>query len=359
METFSSKKVLITGGAGFVGSSLALYLKQRGHEIIVMDNLVRRGSELNVPELRKRRIDFFHGDIRCIEDFEQLHGNIDLLIECSAQPSVVSGFENPRFDIMNNVMGTLECLEFCRLRGAGLIFMSSNRVYSSVKLNSLPIKALETRFDYDPDVANVFRGYDPFYGISADFGVDGAHKSIYGVSKATGDLLCQEWASAFGMNIIVNRCGVIAGEGQLATFDQGWLGWWALAGFLQIPVKYLGYQGKQVRDILFVEDLCGLIELEIQSLPALYGEVLNVGGGRETSISLREATALYETLLNVKMNVCAVDEARKDDIRLYLTDNRHAEKMFGWKPEVSLPEGCERIVRWVRDKGAQLRELYL
>ncbi|MBW1804207.1 MAG: NAD-dependent epimerase/dehydratase family protein, partial [Deltaproteobacteria bacterium] len=200
------KQVLITGGAGFIGSHLAGYLVDRGYGVSVMDNLVRRGAELNIPEFRKKGIRFFHGDIRCTEDFDRIPQDVDLLIECSAQPSVVSGYGNPRFDINNNLNGTLECLEFCRRKNAGMVFFSTNRVYSADRLNSLPIRETDTRFDYDPSNGTKIQGFDPYFGISADFCLNGGHKSIYGVSKAAADLLCQEWATAFDMPIVINRC---------------------------------------------------------------------------------------------------------------------------------------------------------
>lgn len=359
MGSFISKKILITGGAGFVGSKIAFHLSQIGHQVMALDNLSRRGSELNIPHLRKRGIPFFHGDIRCSDDFKQVPLNVDLVIDCSAQPSVVSGFVNPHFDIHTNVMGTLECLEFCRKTGSGFIFFSSNRIYSSDKLNALPIKELETRYDYDPSVKVDKPGFDAEYGISHIFNLDGNHKSIYGVGKAAADLLCQEWASAFDMPIVINRCGVISGEGQFGKVDQGWVTWWVLAAYLGLPVKYFGFQGKQVRDILFIEDLCNLVDFEIRHISEFSGNVYNVGGGRENSLSLIEATSLVEDILKVKMNITKTNEARKDDIRIYLTDNRHVKRRFGWQQKITVAEGLEKIVKWVHNNGEHLKKLYL
>ena len=352
-------RILITGGAGFVGFNLAIFLREHGYNVSVMDNLVRRGSEMNIPRLREKKIDFFHGDIRCREDFNQLPDELDLIIECSAQPSVVSGYDNPRFDISNNFLGTVECLEFCQKKKAGMIFMSSNRIYSANKLNSLPIKETDTRFDYDEDIKIDINGFDARYGISRDFSVDGGHKSIYGVSKAAADLLCQEWATAFDLPIIVNRCGVISGEGQFGMVHQGWVVWWALAGYLGISLKYLGYHGKQVRDILFIDDLCRLLHMEIQALDKLSGRVFNVGGGKANALSLLEATDIVEKLLCMRMQITDSNEARRDDVKIYYTDNRLVTDMLGWEPRVSVEDGYEKIVRWIRDYGEQLKGLYL
>ncbi len=359
MTVTTGKNIVITGGAGFVGSNLAYYLSRQGHRIVVMDNLVRRGSERNLPSLRDRGITFQHGDIRCREDFDSLPANTDVLIECSAQPNVVDGFANPRFDIQNNLHGTLECLEFCRRTGAGMIYFSSNRVYSARRLNALPHTEGETRFDYQAGDGFPIPGFDVNHGISHDFTMDGGHRSIYGVSKAAADLLCQEWASAFGLPVVVNRLGVIAGEGQFGMPAQGWVAYWVMAGVLELPLTYLGYDGKQVRDILFVEDVCRLIELEIAHLPDLGGRVFNAGGGRANSLSLREATAMMEALLETRMAVAIRPEPRQDDLKLYLTDNRAIRDILGWQPQVGLMAGLERIIRWVKDNGEELRRCYL
>lgn len=359
MGTTNFKKILITGGAGFVGSKLALFLSERGYKVCIIDNLVRRGSELNIPHLRAQNIDFYHGDIRCKEDFEQLPKGLDLIIECSAQSSVVSGYDNPRFDISNNLLGTMECLEFCRKNGAGMIFLSSNRIYSADKLNALPMEELDTRFDYNQNIDTNIAGFHARYGINHEFNVDGGHKSVYGAGKAASDLLCQEWATAFDLPIVINRCGVISGEGQFGMVAQGWVVWWVLAAHLGIPIEYLGYLGKQVRDILFIEDLCRLIQLEIETLRDISGNAFNVGGGKANSLSLVEATSLVEELLNLKMNITKSDKARKDDIRLYYTDNRYVTKRLEWEPIITIEEGYEKIVRWVCDNGEQLKGLYL
>ncbi|MCP3955324.1 MAG: NAD-dependent epimerase/dehydratase family protein [Desulfobacterales bacterium] len=359
MTTNALKTIVITGGAGFVGSNLAYYLADRGHRIVVMDNLVRRGSERNLPSLRDRGITFQHGDIRCREDFDSLPANADVLIECSAQPNVVDGFANPRFDIQNNLHGTLECLEFCRRIGAGMIYFSSNRVYSASRLNALPHAEGQTRFDYQAGDGNPVAGFDVDHGISHNFTMDGGHRSIYGVSKAAADLLCQEWASAFDLKVVINRLGVIAGEGQFGMQAQGWVTYWVLAGVLERPLTYFGYNGKQVRDILFIEDVCRLIDIEIAQLSDLGGRVFNAGGGRANSLSLREATALLEELLQTRMAVSTQPKPRQDDLKLYLTDNRAIQDAIGWQPEVGLTAGLESIIRWVRDNGIELRRCYL
>jgi CDP-paratose 2-epimerase len=313
---------------------------------------------MNLPTLIKMGIRFIHGDIRNVEDISELPGEADCLIECSAQPSVVSGYTNPLYDFTTNVTGVLNCLEFCRTRGIGMIFLSSSRVYPARTINALPVIETPTRWDWDPCVAEdaLPRGFHPTLGISANFEVDGPTKTIYGASKAAADFFCQEYSDAFDLPIIVNRCGVIAGQGQFGVVGQGWLTFWAISCLLERPITYLGYKGKQVRDILFIEDLCSLIRIQLQRLQELSGGVWNVGGGRRNSLSLVEASALMERLLNKKLRTTYKEQIRKCDMIIYITDNSEITRELKWSPAVSIEKGAESIARWVRDNRTALEE---
>ena len=256
--------ILITGGAGFVGSELAVRMSENNHRVVVMDNLVRRGSESNLERLAQHGVAFVHGDVRNPEDFANLPDGIEFVCDTSAQPSVVSGYTNPVFDITNNSLGVVRVLEFARQHRCPLIFFSSNRVYVVDRLLELPRREAATRIEWDADawkklpVESRARGFDPAHGISEEFATDGGQRSIYGLSKLIADAACQEYAQAFDMPIVVNRFGVIAGTGQFAKLDQGWVVWWAIAHYFKLPLKYIGWNGKQVRDILFLEDVCAI-----------------------------------------------------------------------------------------------------
>lgn len=349
-------KILITGGCGFVGFNLATFLVGREHQVTVFDNLVRRGSETNVFGLRKKGVDFVHGDVRNLEDFSELSNDFDCLIECSAQPSVVSGYTNPVLDFRTNVTGVINCLEFCRRSETGMIFLSSSRVYPADKINALPVIEIETRWEWDPGgKAEPFPlGFNPSKGISAEFTLDGRYRTIYGASKASADFFCREYADAFNLNIIVNRCGVIAGQGQFGVVDQGWLTFWAMSCYLNRPVSYYGHKGKQVRDILFIEDLCRLIEIQLAKINNFSGCVWNVGGGRDSSLSLVEATSLMERLTNRKMAVHLKENERKGDVVIYITDNTKVSEELNWYPATSLEEGATHIVKWIADSKDRL-----
>jgi len=355
-------KVLITGGAGFVGAQLAFHLKQRGHQPIVFDNLVRRGSELNLPAFKRCGIEFFHGDVRNREDLDQLPSGIDLICETSAQPSAVTGYANPLFDLTNNTFGLINVLEFARRRGAALIFWSSNKVYSGDRVNSLPRREETTRWVYDTEALSGMTlpaGFDPQYGISEEFNVDGGQHSIYGLSKIMADLACQEYADAFGVPTVVNRFSCLAGEGQFGKSEQGWVTWWAVAFHFGLPLKYIGWRGKQVRDVLFIEDVCRLVELQMERIHRIAGSVYVVGGGPQQTMSLVEATVLMQEMFGRDVPVTQEENPRKADHCIYYSDIRKVQRELGWSPRINIREGYNRIIAWVRSEETNLRRLYV
>lgn len=355
-------KVLITGGAGFVGSQLALHLKERGHTVVVFDNLVRRGSEINLPLFKRHGIEFIHGDVRNREDLHSVPARIDLICETSAQASAVTGYANPLFDLTNNTFGLVNVLEFARQHGAGVIFWSTNKVYSGDKVNAFPRKEEDTRWVYDREaLANIDlpQGFAPDFGFSEDFSVDGGQHSIYGLSKVMGDLACQEYADAFGVRTVVNRFSCLAGKGQFGKSEQGWVTWWAVAFHFGLPLKYIGWGGKQVRDVLFIEDLCRLVELQMDNLERIAGQVYTVGGGISRTLSLVEATALVQESFAREVPIAVDDSPRKADHCIYYSDIRKAERDLGWSPQVKINDGFERIVEWVRANEELLRPLYM
>jgi CDP-paratose 2-epimerase len=356
--------ILITGGAGFVGSELAVRLREKNHQVTVMDNLVRRGSESNLEKLQRHGVAFLHGDVRNPEDFENLPRSIEFVIDTSAQPSVVSGYTNPVFDITNNSIGVIRVLEFARAHRCPLIFFSTNRIYVVDRLLELPRRESPTRIEWDQETWNAIppdrrqRGFDPAHGISEEFAVDGGQRSIYGLSKLIADASCQEYAGAFDMPIVINRFGVIAGTGQFAKLDQGWVVWWAIAHYFQLPLKYIGWNGKQVRDILFLEDVCALVELQLGQIGRFRGDIFNVGGGHANSLSLREGTALLERKLGHRTAITVEDTVRKADLPIYFTDNRKIARELNWQPGVSVDQGFDRILEWIRANEPALRARY-
>jgi len=357
-------QILITGGAGFVGSELAVRLAGKNHRVVVMDNLVRRGSETNLDRLARHGVRFVHGDVRNPEDFENLPPGIELVCDASAQPSVVSGYTNPVFDITNNSLGVVRVLEFARHHRCPLIFFSTNRVYLVDRLLELPRREAATRIEWDAAAWTKLaidtrpRGFDPVHGVSEEFAVDGGSRSIYGLSKLIADACCQEYAHAFDMPVVVNRFGVIAGTGQFAKLDQGWVVWWAIAHYFKLPLQYIGWNGKQVRDVLFLDDVCSLVELEMGQMDRFRGDIFNLGGGRANSLSLREGTSLLEEKLGHGTTITVEDSVRKGDLPVYFTDNRKARQRLDWQPAISLEQGFDQILAWIRGNEDVLRRRY-
>jgi CDP-paratose 2-epimerase len=351
-------RVLVTGGCGFVGASISLALASRNPdwELVAFDNLRRRGSELNLPRLRPAGVDFVHGDVRESRDLLGV-SRIDALIECSAEPAVLAGFESPDYVVSTNLLGAYNCLELARRDDALFVFLSTSRVYPTDALRGLNLIETETRFELAP-VQNV-PGVS-LEGISEAFPLDGA-RTLYGTTKLAGELLTAEYADAFGLRSVVNRCGVIAGPWQMGKVDQGVFTHWVLSHYFGRPLSYFGYggAGKQVRDLLYVDDLVDLIEEQLLQAERWTGFNGNAGGGLECSLSLLEATNLCRELTGNEVPIDAVDEPRAGDVPLFISDCRRLFERTAWRPRHSPQETLEKIAAWVDENHRTLEAALL
>jgi len=353
----SFKRILITGGAGFVGSNLAVLFREARPDldVTVMDSLKRRGSELNLSRLKEAGAAFRHGDVRCPDDFDDLP-SFDLMIDCSAEPSVQAGQSgSPRAVLDTNLVGTIHCLEAARVRGAAFLFLSTSRVYPIATLNALPFIEAETRFRWEdrPGIS----GYSA-RGIAEGFPLEGA-RSFYGASKLAGEQLVQEYVHSYGMRALIDRCGVLAGPWQMGKVDQGVVTLWVARHYFGRPLRYIGFGGlgKQVRDVLHVHDLFELLLLQIEAPDVWDGRAYNVGGGEEGSVSLCELTEICVGETENPVPVDPVAATSGVDLRIYLTDASKVRDDFGWRPARS-PERIVRDVRaWIEDHRDRLRDL--
>ena len=337
-----------------MGSSIALRLKREepGASVLALDNLKRRGSELNLPRLREAGVDFVHGDVRSRSDLKGLP-HMDAVIECSAEPSVVSGYRGGAEYVQDtNLMGTLNCLDLVARDKADLIFLSTSRVYPIAGINAMCAEGAE-RFVIDP--ARTPHGAS-IRGIAEDFPLAGA-RSLYGATKLASELLIEEYAHMHGFRYVIDRCGVIAGPWQMGKTDQGFVLLWLARHHWRQPLGYIGFggQGKQVRDVLHVEDLCDLVSLQLHGMDRVNGRIHNVGGGAVNSASLREFTERCAAITGHRMPIGHDATDRPGDIKLYVTDNARVTADTGWEPRRALDLVLEDSYHWLKQHDDPLR----
>jgi len=349
-------RLLITGGAGFVGSNLAVSLAARHPEweVIALDNLYRKGSELNLPRLAEAGVEFVRGDVREPADLAALPP-LTALVECSAEPSVMSGVNGDTSYLLHtNLTGAYNCLELARRDGAFFLFLSTSRVYPVAPQVALELEEGETRFEIAAEQA--VPGVSPA-GISEDFPLSGA-RTLYGTTKLAAELLIEEYRAGFELPAVVDRCGVIAGPWQMGKVDQGVFTHWMLAHHFRNPLSYIGFggYGKQVRDLLHVEDLVDLVERQLLDPAGWDGRTVNVGGGRECSLSLLETTAICRRLTGNEVPIAAVSETRSGDVPVYLSD---CARLFGldqWRPQRSAEQVLADIHQWIAADDARIAD---
>ena len=351
-------RVLITGGAGFVGGNLAIGLAgaHPDWEIVALDNLHRRGSELNLPRLEAAGVGFARGDVRSPDDLAAA-GPVDALVECSAEPSVLAGVgESPDYVVHTNLVGAYNCLEHCRRHDAQLVFLSTSRVYPVRHLRALALEESETRFVVARDQALPGISAE---GIAETFPLDGA-RTFYGATKLAAELLVAEHRETYGVRAVVDRFGVIAGPWQMGRVDQGIVAHWVIAHHFGRPLQYLGFggSGKQVRDVLHVADVVTLIDRQLQEPERWDGVVANAGGGLERSLSLRELTDLCRELTGRETRVDGDGADRPGDVPLYVSDQRKLEGLTDWRPQRDVRTIVADVAAWVDDNAGDLARLH-
>jgi CDP-paratose 2-epimerase len=353
--------ILITGGAGFVGSTVAIALRQCFPDVrvIVLDNLHRRGSELNLARLTQADVRFVHGDIRAHEDVLALVPEAPgLIIECSAEPSAQAGYGGaPTYVIQTNLVGCFHCLELARHTKADVIFISTSRVYPFEALNSLPFIEEETRFILAEEQTTAGTSAA---GISESFPLAGA-RSLYGMTKLAAELMIEEYADAYSLRYIINRCGLLTGPWQMAKSDQGVMALWMAAHYFHYGLSYIGFEGtgKQVRDVLHIDDFCDLLVEQIRYFALYSGRCYNVGGGLANSLSLQETTRLCEEITGNTIALVSSATTRPADVRLYISDHRLVSSVTGWQPRQDAYRTLTDIFNWLRAEETQLRPLFI
>lgn len=351
-------KILITGICGFVGSRLAAALTKRieNVQIFGIDNLLRPGSESNRRSLAALGIRFIHGDLRARSDVEALP-QCDWVIDAAANPSVLAGVDgksSPRQLCEHNLGGTLNILEYCRNQKAGLVLLSSSRVYSVRDLASLPMRVEGKAFHLD-DSKELVPGVSAA-GLAETFPVR-APISLYGATKLSSEIMALEYGAAFNFPVWVDRCGVLAGAGQFGTAEQGIFSYWLHAHAARLPLRYIGFggHGYQVRDAFHPEDLAELILIQMKRESPVGESIYNAGGGPGNMMSLAQLTDWCNEHFG-EHQPQSDGRVRLFDIPWVAMDNTRVTRELAWQPKRKLSDILEEIAAHVRDNPGWLQQ---
>lgn len=339
-EPSMKKNYLITGGAGFIGSNYASRLIQRGENVTIYDNFSRSGSVKNyswlVETYGSQAFKTIEGDVRDAAALATAAQEADVLVHLAAQVAVTTSVVHPREDFEINALGTFNLLEAARSsdRKPVVLYTSTNKVYGGME--DVRVQKLETRYAYQdfPD------------GISEAQPLD--FHSPYGCSKGTGDQYVRDYNRIYGIPTVVFRQSCIYGPHQFGMEDQGWVAWFVIAAVTGKPITIYG-DGRQVRDLLFVEDLLNAYDLGVEKIQTAAGQIYNVGGGPDKTVSIwTEFCPILEKLVGHSLPVSWGDW-RPGDQTIYVSNIAKAQKELGWKPKVGVEEGIELLFRWVSE----------
>ncbi len=335
-------KWIVTGGAGFIGCHAAARFHEAGHEVVVVDNLSRRGADANLAWLADRGVgDFVRVEIRDARAVDALlarHADADAVLHLAGQVAVTTSVADPRADFETNALGTFNVLEAVRTVAGGrpaVFYSSTNKVYGD--LEHVRVVERDGRYAYDDRPA----------GISEAEPLD--FHSPYGCSKGAGDQYVRDYARIYGLKTVTFRQSCIYGTRQMGIEDQGWVAWFCVAALLGKPFTIFG-DGKQIRDTLWVGDLIDAYQRAFDRLDAVKGEVFNLGGGPSNTLSLLELVDALGRKLGRPLDPAFADW-RPGDQRVFVADIRKAGRALGWKPTVSTSEGVDRLISWVKDNA--------
>ncbi|HEY5728435.1 MAG TPA: GDP-mannose 4,6-dehydratase [Anaerolineales bacterium] len=335
-----TRKYLVTGGAGFIGSNYAQRLIQRQEHVTIFDNLSRAGAPRNVDWLKSQFGDdafrLIVGDVRSADEITEAAKDADVIVHLAGQVAVTTSVTNPRDDFEANALGTFNTLEAARASGRDPIFIyaSTNKVYGG--MDDVKLTEESTRWLY----ADLKEGCPETQPL--DF------HSPYGVSKGAGDQYARDYARIYGLRSVVFRQSCIYGPRQFGIEDQGWLAWMTIAAVTGRRITVYG-DGKQVRDVLHVEDLMNAYDAAIEKIDIAKGQIYNMGGGTRNVMAIwAEFGPILERLLGEKIEVARANW-RPGDQKVFYADFRKAQRELGWEPKIDLEEGIELLFEWVKE----------
>ena len=340
------RRFLVTGGAGFLGSNLVDALLAEGLRVSVFDSLSRPGSQLNLDWLRGRHgnaLSFIRGDVRDGEALERALTGIDVVHHLAGQTAVTASVDDPRADFDHNALGTLNVLEAARRSPASpiVVYASTNKVYGA--LPGVRVVEEETRYSL------------PDYGAGIDESRPLDFHSPYGCSKGAADQYVRDYHRVYGLRTVVLRQSCLYGPRQMGVEDQGWVAWFLIAALFDLPITIYG-NGKQVRDLLYVDDAVTALRSAVACIDVTAGEVYNIGGGPARTVSVwREFEPALATAVGKSAGQAQFAPARVGDQRAFYCDTRKASRDLGWAPTVDVGEGLARLAAWIRDAEPALR----
>jgi CDP-paratose 2-epimerase len=341
------KKILITGGCGFVGSNLGIFLKKKGFKVTSLDNLYRLGSHLNFKRLKKEKINNLKIDIKNFDKIDKIKNKFDLIIDCCAEPSV----ENSRKSIYEanrvfntNLTGTFNIISKCLKDKSKLIFLSSSRVYSISELNKYKKEIDKKKYNIEFDI-NFKTSYP---------------RSLYGFTKLASEELIKEFNFSNNLTYIINRIGVISGPWQFGKIDQGFVSLWCWSHLMKKKLKYIGFggNGRQVRDVLHIDDLCQLIFLQIKKIKKINNLTLSFGGGKANSINLEQLTQKIKKYSKCSLKIIKINKTSIYDIPYFVGSNKNVFDIYSWKPKKKINEIITDVYNWQKNNIKILKKVF-
>ena len=330
-------KILITGGCGFVGSNLAIFLKKKlkYSKIFSLDNLSRKGSRVNCARLKKYKINNFKIDVGSKKLLKLPKFN--LIIDCCAEPAIEESKKNPDKVFYTNLVGTFNILKKTTKDKAKIIFLSSSRVYSIKKLNEI-VKSK----DIKKNIRTKLR-------IDHSFSND-SPLSLYGYSKLSSEMLIKEFSYMYNIKYIINRFGVISGPWQFGKIDQGFISLWVAKHLKKKKLSYIGYggYGHQMRDVIHIKDVCEILYHQIRKINSIFNNSFDIGGGKKNIISLNLLTKKCQKITNNKVPISKIKHTSIFDVPYFLSNNDKIKRYYNWKPKLSIDQIILDIYEWMR-----------
>lgn len=339
----TSPRILVTGGAGFIGSNLVNRLLNEGHRVVILDNLSRSGCSSNIAWLQETHgehsFELIQADIADFDAVKQSASGVERIYHLAGQVAVTTSVADPRDDFQTNALGTFNVLEAARQVADNpiLIYASTNKVYGGME--EIQITEGKNRYRYE----NLPKGIPETQPL--DF------HSPYGCSKGAGDQYVRDYARIYGLRSVVVRQSCIYGYRQFGVEDQGWIAWFIIAALKKRPISIYG-DGKQVRDILFIDDLLDAYQAIVDNIDCAVGRIYNIGGGAENTMSIwTEFGPILEKLLEEPIPVTHADW-RPGDQPVYISDISRAASELGWRPKISVEAGVTKLFHWINENQA-------